>query len=369
MAAKPRLLILTADFPPAPGGIQLLIHRLAAAMTSLDPLVVAPGGPGAEEFDRSSTVRAHRVGPVAMDHRATVARLNAACLSVAHRFRPDVILSAHIVTSPAASILRRRLGVPVVQYLYANEVGARPRLARFAIAHADATIAISQHTRNLAERSGVKPNALSLIPPGVDLPERQHQPRRERPTMITVARLEDRYKGHDTVIRALPLIRATVPDVEWIVIGRGPRREQFERLAEIYGVVANVRFLGQVTNEERDSWLERAHVFAMPSRVPGDGLGGEGFGIVYIEANWHGLPVVAGNIGGAVDAVEDGKTGLLVDANDPVRVADAITRLLVDSELARRLGDQGAARARDFAWPLITRRVEDVLLSVCPRAR
>jgi phosphatidylinositol alpha-1,6-mannosyltransferase len=198
----------------------------------------------------------------------------------------------------------------------------------------------------------------------VDLLERQMQPRASRPTIITVARMEDRYKGHDTLIRALPLVVAQVPDVQWVVIGGGPRRAQFERLVEIYGVGANVRFLGQVANEDRDAWLERAHVFAMPSRVPGGGLGGEGFGIVYMEASWRGLPVIAGNVGGAVDAVVDGETGLLVDANEPVAVADALTRLLDDPALSRRLGERGSARARDFAWPIITGRVEEVLLEV-----
>jgi phosphatidylinositol alpha-1,6-mannosyltransferase len=166
------------------------------------------------------------------------------------------------------------------------------------------------------------------------------------------------------MIRALALVRARVPDVQWVVIGAGPRREQFERLAEIYGVGPCARFLGQVANEERDGWLERAHLFAMPSRVPGGGLGGEGFGIVYLEASWRGLPVVAGNIGGAVDAVVDGETGLLVDANDPVDVADAVTRLLLDQELSRRLGERGAARAQEFAWPIISHRVEELLLSL-----
>lgn len=145
---------------------------------------------------------------------------------------------------------------------------------------------------------------------------------------------------------------------------RGTRKEQLERLAEIYGVADSVHFLGQVDNGERDGWLERAHVFAMPSRVPGGGLGGEGFGIVYMEASWHGLPVVAGDVGGAVDAVVDGETGLLVDANDPVAVADTLARLLLDPELSRKLGECGSARAQEFAWPIITRRVEDVLLNV-----
>lgn len=364
MVARPRVLVLTPDFPPAPGGIQLLIHRVAATMSRLEPLVVAPGHRD-NGFDSASTLRVHRVSEVAFDHRATILRLNAASLAAARRFRPDVVLSAHIVMSPAASLIRRRFGTPIVQYLHANEVGARPRLAEFAVARSDAVIAVSRHTCALARRAGANEEAVHRIPPGVDLRPRRPQPRCALPTILTVARLEDRYKGHDTVIRALPLVRARVGEVQWIVVGAGPRRQQLEQLADIYGVSSSSRFLGELSDDERDAWLERAHVFVMPSRVPGDGLGGEGFGIVYMEAAWHGLPVVAGNAGGAVDAVVDGESGLLIDANDPIAVADAVTTLLRDDNLRRQLGERGAGRAQEFAWPIITHRVEDVLLSVC----
>ena len=84
----------------------------------------------------------------------------------------------------------------------------------------------------------------------------------------------------------------------------------------------------------------------MPSRLPAGGFAGEGFGIVYLEAGAYGKPVVAGNVGGAVDAVLDGETGLLVDPTDALEVADAITRLLLDEQLATRLGGAGADRAR-----------------------
>jgi phosphatidylinositol alpha-1,6-mannosyltransferase len=364
MPAKTRVLLLTPDFPPAPGGIQLLMHRLATNMTITDPVVVAPGGKGSAEFDRVSPVSVHRVRVLPVNHRANILWLNAAALQIASRARPDVVLSAHIVTSPAANMISRRLGVPFVQYVHANEVGARLRLARFALTRCAAAIVVSRHTAELSERAGASPAIIHRIPPGVDLPDRQTVSRSARPTIITVARLEDSYKGHDMVIRALPLIRVRVPDVQWIVIGSGPRCEQLVQLAEIYGVSDCVQFLGTVSDQERDAWLERADVFAMPSRVPGDGLGGEGFGIVYMEASWRGLPVVAGDRGGAVDAVADGQTGVLVDATDAVAVAEALTDLLLDPELARRLGQQGTERAKEFAWPLIARRVEDVLLSV-----
>jgi phosphatidylinositol alpha-1,6-mannosyltransferase len=149
--------------------------------------------------------------------------------------------------------------------------------------------------------------------------------------------------------------------VEWVVIGDGPLRLELERLARDEGVGDVARFLGQVPDEQRDEWLRRTDLLAMPSRLPGGELAGEGFGIVYLEAGAHGKPVVAGNVAGARDAVIDGETGLLVDPTDERAVADAITRLLLDRELARRLGEGGARRARELTWPRIAQRVEAVL--------
>jgi phosphatidylinositol alpha-1,6-mannosyltransferase len=177
-----------------------------------------------------------------------------------------------------------------------------------------------------------------------------------------VARLEDRYKGHDVITRAMPLVRAQVPDAQWVVIGNGPLRSGLERLATAQGVEDAVHFLGAVSDEERNAWLRRASLLAMPSRLPDGGFAGEGFGIVYLEAGAYGKPVLAGNVGGALDAVVDGETGLLVDPRNHVAVAAAATRLLRDGELAQRLGTAGAKRAKSFAWPVICRRVEEVLL-------
>ena len=123
--------------------------------------------------------------------------------------------------------------------------------------------------------------------------------RAARPTVVTVARLRDCYKGHDVLMRAMPLIRARVPDAQWIVIGDGPLRPELEREAAAPWPRRLRRFTGEVADAERDEWLDRAHVFAMPSRLRAGGGGGEGFGIVYLEAGAHGLPVVAGNVGGA----------------------------------------------------------------------
>jgi phosphatidyl-myo-inositol dimannoside synthase len=274
------------------------------------------------------------------------------------------------VASPAAAAIRLALGARTVQYFHANEIGGKPRLAAFATRRADVAVAVSAYTAGLIAATGAQPAELALIPPGVELPGDATPERAERPTLLTIARLRDSYKGHDVLIRALALVRAKVPDAELVVIGDGPLRGELERLAEGVGVADAVRFLGTVSDEQRDRWLRRADVFAMPSRLPSDGLAGEGFGIVYLEAAAYGKPVVAGNVAGALDAVADGESGLLVDPTDPQAVADALSALLLDRELAARLGRAGAERAKGFAWPLIAARLEAVLLEqIAKRAR
>jgi phosphatidyl-myo-inositol dimannoside synthase len=293
----------------------------------------------------------------------TIARLNAAAVAEALRFRPDVVLSGHINVSPAALAVRRTLRVPYVQYLYGREVVTRPRLTAAGVRGAAAVIAISSHTAELAARNGSRPGTVHLIPPGVDLSPAGEPERQAPPTVVSIGRLEERYKGVDVLIRALPLVRSRLADTRLVLVGDGPMKAIYANLARSLGLDGSVEFAGSIDDESRDRLLDGAHVFAMTSRLPLDG-GGEGFGIVYLEAAVHGLPAVAGNVGGAVDAVVHRETGLLVDPTDHVAVADALVELLANPEAACALGRAAANRAEDFAWPRIARQVEDLLLEV-----
>ncbi len=357
-----RVLVLTPDYPPQLGGIQVLVHRVVRYAPTMHARVVTLDAHGARDFDALHGLEVHRVPPRRGNRHASILALNARALGEARRFRPDVVLSAHIITSPGAVAIKHALRIPMVQYFHAKEVGAKPGLARFAAKHADGSIVVSRYTGQLAARSGARPERLHRIHPGVDLPvPRRATPLDGPPTILTIARLEDRYKGHDVVMRALPLIRARIPDVRWVIVGDGPLRPGLERLARAQGVGDSVHFAGPLPDEERDAWLARAHVFTMPSRLPAGGFAGEGFGIVYLEANARGVPVVAGNVGGALDAVEHERTGLLVDPTDHLAIADAIGGLLTDRARAAELGRNGAARAQSFAWPRVAERVEALL--------
>ncbi len=339
-----------------------MAHRFAAGITGFETRVIALESAGAASFDGGSAMAVRRVGGGGLPRSGRMALLNAVALADALRFRPDVTLSIHIIASPAAAALRRALGVPVVQYFHAKEIGARPRLAAFAADRADEVIAVSAYTAGLIAGTGAAPASMRLIPPGVDIPSDPAPEPVERPTFLTIARLEDRYKGHDVLVQALALGRERVPDVQWVVVGDGSLRAGVEQLARSHAVSDSIRFLGTVSDAERDSWLRRTDLLAMPSRLPADGRAGEGFGIAFLEAGAYGKPVVAGNVGGALDSVSDGESGLLVDPVDPLAVAEAIAGLLLDPERARRLGRAGRERAQRFAWPVIVERLEAVLL-------
>ena len=172
---------------------------------------------------------------------------------------------------------------------------------------------------------------------------------------------QDRYKGFDVVMRAMPLVRAQVPGACWVVVGDGSLRSELQQTAARWGLSEYVSFLGAVDDDERDNLLRRASVFVMPSRVPAGRAAGEGFGIVYLEAGAAGLPVVAASEGGATSAVIDGVTGLLCDPRDHVAVADRIVRLLRNPDLARRLGEAGYARQRQLGWDRMAREVDVIL--------
>jgi phosphatidylinositol alpha-1,6-mannosyltransferase len=349
-ADTPRALILTPDFPPAPGGIQLLVHRLASNLTGLAPDVVAQGVPGDEKVDEAAPFPVRRVARKGQSNKLAVAQLNLAGLARGlRRPRPAVVISGHVVTWPGAAAVRRLTGAPVIQYLHADETRKRPGLTARAMRGADGVVAVSTHARELAIAAGAAAERVWLVNPGVDTPAPVDREPARHPTIVTVSRIDEEYKGHDSVARALPAVRERVPDARWVVIGDGRLRERLERIVAESGVGDAVELHGAVDDAERDRLVASASVFCLPSRPPTGG-GGEGFGIVYLEAASRGLPVVACASGGALDAVADGETGVLVPPGDDAALADVLAGLLADPERAQALGEAGRRRAAGFTW-------------------
>jgi phosphatidylinositol alpha-1,6-mannosyltransferase len=164
------------------------------------------------------------------------------------------------------------------------------------------------------------------------------------------------------LIRALPTIRRRVPGAALLIVSGGPYREKLRALARAEGVESDVVFTGSVRWEELPAHYAAGDVFAMPCRTRGAGLDVEGLGIVYLEASATGLPVLAGDSGGAPDAVREGETGFVVGGSDVPAIAGRLADLLADPDRARAMGAAGRAWVeQEWRWETKAARLTELL--------
>lgn len=273
--------------------------------------------------------------------------------AVRHARGRDLVVCSHVSLGPIGHMLLRLYRVPFMVIGYGIDVwGALGPRRQTALRHAARVVALSQFTaRQIESVHGVAASRLAVIHPAVDpalLRAASAAPQRREDgdvTLLSVARLsaQERYKGVDTVITVLPSILAEPGGVRYVVAGDGDDLPRLRALAEERGVAQAVEFLGAVQRAGLPNLYGSSDVFVMPSVAEQrDGAWtGEGFGIVYIEASAFGLPVVAGNGGGAPEAVQDGVTGYVVDGGDAAAVAAALVRLVKDAGLRERIGAAG----------------------------
>ena len=319
-----RTLLITNDFPPRPGGIQSFVHNLAVRQPR------RLGGGLRVELARRREVRrraAVRGGPGT--HPGAAA--HPADRPPGGPAGPRVRLRHGLVRrgGPARAARRRACAAGpgvrrVVALTHGHEVGwaalpaARPALRRIGRG-VDVTTYLGEYTRSRLARALDGVTDLRRLAPGVDVdtyhpavdgePVRARLGLADRPVVVCVSRLVPR-KGQDMLIRALPEIRRRVPDAALLIVGGGPYRATLEKLARQAGVERDVVFTGSVPSAELPAHYAAGDVYAMPCRTRNRGLDVEGLGIVYLEASATGLPVVAGDSGGAPDAVREGETGL-----------------------------------------------------------
>jgi phosphatidyl-myo-inositol dimannoside synthase len=366
-----RTLVVTNDFPPRPGGIQAFVQALASRQPDGEVVVYAPAWKGDAAFDAAQ--------PFPVVRHPTSLMLPT----------PDVLRRAREVAAAEGcdrvwfgaaaplGLLARPLGLErSVASTHGHEVGwallpgSRQVLRRIG-RDVDVVTYLGDYTRRrLAGALG--PSAtLAQLPSGVDTGQfhpgaggadvRRRLGLSDRPVVVCVSRLVPR-KGQDALIRALPAVRGAVPGTALLCVGGGPDAPRLLRLAAEHGVADDVVLTGSVPWAELPAHYDAGDVFAMPCRSRRAGLEVEGLGIVYLEASATGLPVVAGRSGGAPDAVLDGETGHVVDGRSVPEVTDAVTRLLLDRDAARRLGERGREWvAQAWRWDALAQRLRGLL--------
>ena len=361
------ILITTQCFAPRRGGIEILMEGLAENLgrAGREVLVLADRVGGGEPPNSDAyKLRLFGGWKLLRRHRKVLAVRSVVKAGDVEGVFADSWKSAERLSD---------LGVPLAVLAHGMEFPANPSDAkrariRTALSVATTVIANSSYTAELARPYIGAGTRLVVINPPIGP---QPEPQREqvaalnsvvggrKPVLLTLARLEPR-KGVDAVIRALPEVRERHPDVLYIIAGAGDDRARLEEQAATAGVAANVHFAGAVSEEEKAALFARADLFVMPARREGDSV--EGFGIVYREANWYGVPVLAGREGGAADAVIDGETGLLCDASNQADVTAHILTLLEDADTLNRMRTNAEQLARGSGqWQAAVDRFLDAL--------
>ncbi|MFI6372867.1 glycosyltransferase family 4 protein [Streptomyces sp. NPDC050546] len=378
-----KTLIVTNDFPPRPGGIQAFLHNMALRLDPRELVVYASTWKRSREgVEATAAFDAEQPFTVVRDRTTMLLPTPAVTRRAVGLLREhdctSVWFGAAAPLGLMAPALRGAGAERLVATTHGHEAGwaqlpaARQLLRRIGDS-TDTITYLGEYTRSriagaLSPRAAAR---MAQLPPGVD--EKTFHPDSggdeirarlgltDRPVVVCVSRLVRR-KGQDTLIRAMPQILAAEPDAVLLVVGGGPYEKDLRRLAQDTGVAGSVRFTGPVPWSELPAHYGAGDVFAMPCRTRRGGLDVEGLGIVYLEASATGLPVVAGDSGGAPDAVLDGETGWVVRGGSPADAADRVITLLADPELRRRMGERGRAWVEEkWRWDLLAEHLKNLL--------
>ena len=224
--------------------------------------------------------------------------------------------------------------------------------------------AISQGLTAQAQRAMIK------IAPGIDIEHflptdasalRKSLGLSEKKVIVSVGRLVHR-KGQDRLIEAMPEILKTVSNAHLLLVGEGPHRDHLQKLIQNYRLEGSVTLIGRIDHKDLPLYICVGDIFAMPSRSRLMGLEVEGLGIFYLEASACGLPVLAGNSGGAPDAVVLNETGLVVDGTNIKEIADAAIELLTKVDMSKKMGTGGRQWiVENWRWEIWSRSFEDLL--------
>lgn len=363
-----RIGVIAPEFPPARGGMERLAYGLANALGAMEAVVVFT--PTASTVTVGGAFEERRILSGTLGH--DLDRLRSEGVDVWLALNGGLIPLLALLASPRFVYLHGNdflapwlgYGSPWLEpirapFMEALRQSARRKALRRSADLVNHYFTNSRQTAALAcAHLGLDAHRVSVCPPGVDDAFFQesvaHDPRPLH--LLTVTRLtqHSRRKNVDGVLRGLASLRGEIEFV-YSVVGDGPDRERLADLAAELGISESVRFLGTLDDRSLRSAYADADVFILASKATGTDV--EGFGIAYVEANAAGVPTIASRAGGAIDAVVDGVSGILLDDSSPAAIANGIRRFVRErASFSDRAIRDWACRHR---WPDIARLMRD----------
>lgn len=374
-----KTLFITEWFMPDVGGSITIYDNVYRKYDSRDIFVLTRVTKGCKNYDKKSGIPTYRIPhitSVLLKPESLLIYIGffiyALFLIIVKRIKVihcDQVLRAGLVAFLVNKILR----IPYVIYAHGEEITLRTLYNRNAMKRiynaASLIIANSNNTKNLLLNLGVERSKIEVIYPGVDTvkfnPGLDHFAVKKRysiesnPVLLTVGRLEKR-KGHDMVIKSLPTVLKRIPNLVYLIAGKGKEEDRLKSLVQELHLEKNVIFTGEIGYDALPLYYGGCDVFIMANRELKD-RNIEGFGIVFIEAAACGKPVIAGDSGGAREAVMDGATGFVVNPNDTKSISEKIIALLENPTMSKQMGSEGRKRVRfGFNWDEYYRKTKSL---------
>ena len=376
-----KILLVTNDFGPRTGGIETFVIGLLERITGHEVTVFTSQQGETSEYDQQWL---DKFGVRVIRDRSKILlpswRVTRAVKKVIESHNIEIVVFGAAAPLALMSSALRKSGVKkIIALTHGHEVWWA-KIFPFNIAikrigkGVDHLTYLGEFTRQAISKALTDKSIKEMvkIAPGIDtahfipqpdgMQKRKELGLQDKKIIISVGRLVHR-KGQDKLIEAMPDVLRKIPNAHLLIVGEGPYKNHLEKLVNKLSLKENITFAGRIMYDRLPSYLSAADLFAMPSRSRFFGLEVEGLGIVYLEASACGIPVLAGNSGGAPDAVLEGVTGFCVDGTNVAEIASAVIEICSDAERASHMGAAGRNWIVDqWRWDLWSKEFNELLV-------
>jgi phosphatidylinositol alpha-1,6-mannosyltransferase len=357
-------LIVTRSFPPKLGGMQSLMWGLSRELSKNFMIkVFADYIEGHKEFDDQASFSIERIGGIKILQKYRKAHL---INDFIQKSKIEGIIADHWKSLELIKTSKKKYCLIHSKEINHKKGSAINKRIVSVLNNVEKVIANSEFTKNLAIDCGVNSNNITVINPGVYPAEKLDKQSLDKvesllkvksPRLITVSRFDKR-KNHEKVIMALRNLRQIYPNIVYVCIGHGEEEENIKKLVKELDLESQVMFFKDISNKLKNALIAKSNIFVMPSVIYKKSV--EGFGIAYVEASQYGVPSLGGKDGGAADAIEHEKTGLICDGNNLDDVYSSISAMLENKKYLE-YGKSAKDTVSKFYWPNIIEKYKKIL--------
>ena len=357
-------LVVTRSFPPEIGGMQNLMWGLANELSKNYMIkVFADYHENHKTFDEQVSFSIERVGGIKLLRKYRKAQLINEFIK---ENKVEGIIADHWKSLEHLKTNKKKICLIHGKEINHEKGTSLNKRVLEVLNNIETIVANSQYTKDLAIKLGVNEDRIVIINPGVDkvheldkktLDKVENLLKHKSPRLITVSRLDKR-KNHAKIIMALRNLKQIYPSIVYICVGFGDEEENIRKLVAELGLQPQVMFFKDISNELKNALVAKSNIFVMPSVVHKKSV--EGFGIAYVEAAQYAVPSLGGKDGGASDAVEHKKTGLICNGNELDEIYSSINSMLENNKYLE-YGKAAKEQSNRFQWNKIIEEYKKIL--------